>query len=246
MEYAETAGLSERLEATPGLEPARRRVRKCPGWMEGLAGRLRAVLGWNALRARVRRYLTWPLYLARYALAVRHWDQVRSVREAIRRQFSHKWVTGVIVAAKPLRGESRGVRPFWPRCDIHSDAPVTWIVCHEDQQMLMMSGWIEDGCLFIRQLQGAKKVRLHRSLYMKWPRMLVAASQEAARASNLREVRLMTSARCRVTLPPSSAQVKEVIEERILETYDRTAERLGFAEEGRWHVWRNPEYRAAE
>ena len=112
--------------------------------------------------------------------------------------------------------------------------------------MLMMSGWIEGDRLFIRQLQGAKKVRLHRSLYMKWPRMLVAASQEGARASNLKEVRLVVSSRCRVSLPPSSTQVREVIEGRILDTYDRTAQELGFVEEGRWHVWRNPEYRAAK
>lgn len=216
---------------------------------EGLSGRLRTALWLIPVRRLAQKYLSRPIFFARYMFVLWHWEHVGALREAVRRQFTHSWVTDVTVVAKPLIGESSGAWPFLPRCDIHADAPLTLVVWHKDQQALIMSGWIEGGRLFIRQLQGAKKIKLHRTLYMKWPELFMASCQEAARTANLKEVRLIPSSRCLVTIESTDdAQEKQRIEalvrERLLTTYDQTAERLGFAQTSRWHVWHNPAYRA--
>jgi hypothetical protein len=194
--------------------------------------RLRRLLG-NA-RWRVR-FFGW------YVIAASRAKIPRYLLGASKRAFAHPWVSNVTMVLQPQPG-------FSERCHVSVDAPIVIVVWHRGRQALFLACHVVRKTLTIEQLQGSQGMNVPRELA--WTTRCLAACQEVARLTNLRQVRITRAQSLPAFRNPSvTATTQEEFEEirgriraSLVRRYDESAEQLGFTLGRRYSVWRNPNF----
>lgn len=196
-------------------------------------------------RSRLRRALgsaRWRLrFFGWYVNAVFRAGTLAHLLAASRRAFSHPWVSNVTMVLQARPGLSE-------RCHVSVDAPIVIVVWHGARQALFLTCQIVRKTLTIEQLQGSAGMNVPRDLA--WTTRCVAACQEVARATNLRQVRIARAESLAAFRNPSvTAETQEEFEEvrarirtSLVRRYNESAEQLGFTPGKRHSVWRNPNF----
>jgi hypothetical protein len=196
-------------------------------------------------RSRLRRLLgdaRWRVhFFGCYVIAASRAKTLDRLLGASQRAFSHPWVSNVTMVLQSQPG-------FGEHCQVSVDAPIVIVVWHGDRQALFLACRIVCKTLTIEQLQGSFGVNVPRDLA--WTTRYVAACQEVAQATNLRQVRIARAEFLPTFRNPSvKANSREEFEDlrariraSLIRRYDESAEQLGFARGKRYSVWRNPNF----
>ena len=207
--------------------------------------------GETALPAHVqlRRYvskLRWRGTFARwYHDALQRQDTIKILNAFGNEICAGSWVREVTTTLRPARGKDAVA-------STSIDAPVVMIAWGEHKKVrspaFVMSCYFSGESIRINQLQGIAGFNVRG---LAWAKKMVAACIMLAVKENLREVRLVKATSLPTyrnpTIYADSRSAYQTALERIrakmCERYDATALDLDFQAQGKWWVWKNPNYR---